>query len=109
MGRARPGDGERAGLTPIESDAELWARRRREDIERATQRREEDEWRATWKAEQARRQREAAAEQVDQLATRIPRALHRELKLYCIEHQRSIAAVVTEAVQEELTRRLANR
>jgi hypothetical protein len=37
-----------------------------------------------------------------QLATRIPKALHRELKLHCVNHEQSVMGFVTEAIGEKL-------
>ena len=39
-----------------------------------------------------------------QLATRIPKALHRELKLYCVTHDTSVMEFVVAALEEKLTR-----
>ena len=38
-----------------------------------------------------------------QLATRIPRRLHREMKLHCVAHEQSLMAFVVEALREKLT------
>jgi hypothetical protein len=37
-----------------------------------------------------------------QLATRIPKALHRELKLHCVRHETAVMDFVTKAIQEKL-------
>jgi len=37
-----------------------------------------------------------------QLATRIPKALHRDLKLHCVEAETSVMEFVTKAIQEKL-------
>lgn len=37
-----------------------------------------------------------------QLATRIPKALHRELKLHCVEAGTSVMGFVTKAIEEKL-------
>jgi hypothetical protein len=37
-----------------------------------------------------------------QLATRIPKALHRDLKLHCVTHEQSVMGFVTEAIREKL-------
>ena len=37
-----------------------------------------------------------------QLATRIPKALHRELKLYCVNAESSVMDFVTKAIEEKL-------
>ena len=38
----------------------------------------------------------------DQLATRIPKALHRELKLYCVQREISMMDFIIEALEERL-------
>ena len=38
------------------------------------------------------------------LATRIPRELHRRMKLYCVEHEVSIQEFAVEAIQDKLKR-----
>jgi predicted HicB family RNase H-like nuclease len=43
-----------------------------------------------------------------QLATRIPKALHRELKLHCVKADRPLMEFVVEALQERLDK-LARR
>ncbi len=37
-----------------------------------------------------------------QLATRIPKQLHRDIKLYCVEHECSVMSFVTAAISERL-------
>ena len=37
-----------------------------------------------------------------QLATRIPRKLHREMKLHCVAHEVSLMAFVVDALREKL-------
>ena len=37
-----------------------------------------------------------------QLATRIPKVLHRDLKLYCVTYETSVMAFVTKAIHEKL-------
>jgi len=37
-----------------------------------------------------------------QLATRIPKALHRDLKLHCVEAETSVMEFVTQAIEEKL-------
>jgi len=39
-----------------------------------------------------------------QLATRIPKALHRDLKLHCVEAETSVMEFVTKAIEEKLKR-----
>jgi predicted HicB family RNase H-like nuclease len=39
-----------------------------------------------------------------QLATRIPKALHRELKLHCVSSDVSVMAFVVGAIEEKLQR-----
>jgi predicted HicB family RNase H-like nuclease len=39
-----------------------------------------------------------------QLATRIPKALHRELKLHCVRTDTSVQAFVVAALEEKLAR-----
>jgi predicted HicB family RNase H-like nuclease len=39
-----------------------------------------------------------------QLATRIPKTLHRNLKLYCVTTETSVMAFVVDAIQEKLRR-----
>jgi hypothetical protein len=38
-----------------------------------------------------------------QLATRIPKALHRELKLHCVQREMPVMDFVTQAIREKLT------
>jgi hypothetical protein len=37
-----------------------------------------------------------------QLATRIPKALHRKLRLHCVRHETAVMDFVTKAIQEKL-------
>ena len=39
-----------------------------------------------------------------QLATRIPKSLHRELKLHCVTAETSVMDFVTQAIEEKLPR-----
>jgi predicted HicB family RNase H-like nuclease len=39
-----------------------------------------------------------------QLATRIPKALHRDLKLHCVTAETSVMDFVTKAIEEKLAR-----
>ena len=41
-------------------------------------------------------------EPIAQLATRIPKDLHRRLKLYCVTHDIVLMHFVTEAIEEKL-------
>ncbi len=45
-----------------------------------------------------------ATEVHTQLATRIPKELHRRLKLYCVTSDISVMAFVTKAIEEKLAR-----
>ena len=40
-----------------------------------------------------------------QLATRIPKELHRRLKLCCVTHEVAVQDFVTQAIEEELGRK----
>ncbi len=40
-----------------------------------------------------------------QLATRIPKDLHRRLKLHCVTHEIALMHFVTEAIEEKLGRK----
>jgi len=46
-----------------------------------------------------------AEEAWTQLATRIPKDLHRRLKLHCVTHETVLMQFVTEAIQEKLGRK----
>jgi len=46
---------------------------------------------------------EETAEQT-QLATRIPKALHRQLKLHCVTHEVQLMEFVIRAIEEKLAR-----
>jgi len=48
----------------------------------------------------------AKAEEVwTQLATRIPKELHRRLKLHCVTHEIAVQDFVVEAIEEKLGRK----
>ncbi len=52
----------------------------------------------------------AKAEEVwTQLATRIPKELHRRLKLYCVTHEIAVQDFVTEAIEEKFRRKTARK
>ena len=44
-------------------------------------------------------------EPIAQLATRVPKELHRRLKLHCVTHDTSVMEFVVEAIQEKLGRK----
>ena len=44
-------------------------------------------------------------EPIAQLATRIPKELHRRLKLHCVTHEIDVQDFVTEAIEEKLGRK----
>ena len=44
-----------------------------------------------------------------QLATRIPKDLHRRLKLYCVTHDIMLQHFVTEAIAEKLGRKVKGK
>lgn len=44
-----------------------------------------------------------------QLATRIPKTLHRRLRLHCVTAEGSMMAFVTEAIREKLAREKGRR
>ena len=44
-------------------------------------------------------------EPLTQLATRIPKELHRRLKLYCVTHDLMVQHFVVEAIEEKLGRK----
>ena len=48
-------------------------------------------------------------EPVTQLATRIPKDLHRRLKLYCVTHDIMLQHFVTEAIEEKLGRKTGRK
>jgi len=48
-------------------------------------------------------------EPIAQLATRIPKDLHRRLKLYCVTHEIAVQDFVTQAIEEKLGRRKTRR
>ena len=41
-------------------------------------------------------------EPISQLATRIPKELHRRLKLHCVTHEIAVQDFVVEAIEEKL-------
>ena len=49
--------------------------------------------------------RETTEEVLTQLATRIPKDLHRRLKLHCVTHEIALMHFVTEAIEEKLGRK----
>ena len=44
-------------------------------------------------------------EPIAQLATRIPKELHRRLKLHCVTHENAVQDFVVEAIEERLGRK----
>ena len=44
-------------------------------------------------------------EPIAQLATRIPKELHRRLKLHCVTHEIAVQDFVVEAIEEKLGRK----
>ncbi len=44
-----------------------------------------------------------------QLATRIPKELHRRLKLYCVTHDIAVMHFVVAAIEEKLGKKSASR
>jgi len=44
-----------------------------------------------------------------QLATRIPKSLHRELKLHCVKSDVSVMDFVVRALEEKLSRKSGNK
>ena len=44
-------------------------------------------------------------EPIAQLATRIPKDLHRRLKLHCVTHDTSVMDFMTQAIEEKLGRK----
>ena len=46
-----------------------------------------------------------AEEPVAGLSTRIPKELHRRLKLHCVTHEIAVQDFVTEAIEEKLKRK----
>jgi len=53
--------------------------------------------------------RETTEEVLTQLATRIPKELHRRLKLHCVTHEIDVQDFVTQAIEEKLGRKRAPR
>ena len=49
--------------------------------------------------------RERTEEAWDQLATRIPKEVHRRLKLHCVTHEIAVQDFVVEALKEKLGRK----
>ena len=49
--------------------------------------------------------RPATDEAVVQLATRIPRALLQRIRIFCVQHERTMQEFVSEALREKLNRR----
>ena len=49
--------------------------------------------------------RETTEEVLTQLATRIPKELHRRLKWYCVTHDIAVMEFVVEALKEKLGRK----
>jgi len=45
----------------------------------------------------------------NQLATRIPKELHRRLKLYCVTHDMALMHFVTEAIEGKLGRKAGSK
>jgi len=45
----------------------------------------------------------------NQLATRIPKELHRRLKLHCVTHDTSVMDFVTEAIEKKLGRKAGSK
>ena len=48
-------------------------------------------------------------EPVSQLATRIPKELHRRLKLHCVMHEIAVQDFVVAAIEEKLGRKTGRR
>jgi len=44
-----------------------------------------------------------------QLATRIPKDLHRRLKLHCVTHEVSVMAFVVQSIEEKLGRKAKSK
>ncbi len=44
-------------------------------------------------------------EPIAQLATRVPKELHRRLKLHCVTHEIAVMEFVVEALKEKLARK----
>ena len=44
-------------------------------------------------------------EPIAQLAARIPKDLHRRLKLYCVTHEMAVQDFVTQAIEEKFGRK----
>ncbi len=50
-----------------------------------------------------------AEEPWNQLATRIPKDLHRRMKLHCVTHDVSVMEFVVEAIEEKLGRKSSRK
>jgi len=50
-----------------------------------------------------------AEEPWTQLATRIPKELHRRLKLHCVTHDIAVMHFVVEAIEEKLGRKVRSK
>ena len=48
-------------------------------------------------------------EPIAQLATRIPKELHRRLKLHCVTHEIAVQDFVTQSIEEKLGRKTARK
>ena len=48
-------------------------------------------------------------EPLTQLATRIPKDLHRRLKLHCVAHEIAVQDFVTHAIEEKLGRKTRSK
>ena len=48
-------------------------------------------------------------EPIAQLATRIPKELHRRLKLHCVTHDIAVMHFVTQAIEEKLGRKAKSK
>ena len=53
--------------------------------------------------------RETTEEVLTQLATRIPKDLHRRLKVYCVTHEIAVQDFVVEAIEEKLGRKTGRK
>jgi len=53
--------------------------------------------------------RERTEEPLTQLATRIPKDLHRRLKLYCVTNDIALMHFVVEAIEEKLGRKTGRK
>ena len=48
-------------------------------------------------------------EVLTQLATRIPKDLHRRLKLHCVTHEINVQDFVTQAIEQKLARKAGSK